>query len=83
MFSKTDLSSSTGDGTLALRVKAVLVAFIPLIIFILRTLGIEIADTDIANIIEALSTLIASAMFLYGFIRQQILKKHKIGKYAE
>lgn len=62
--------SSTGSGNLAITVKGMAVAFIPLIISILRSQGMEITEDQVAQAIEQLFTFVSVSLVLFGTVRK-------------
>jgi len=62
--------SSNGSGNLALSVKGASLAFIPLIISILRSQGVEITEEKVTEVIEQVFTLVSVAFVLLGTVRK-------------
>lgn len=74
------LTSSEGYG-IAIRVRAILVGLIGFIILILRSMNVEIAETELMQWIEAITLLIAVVLYIYGEARRRIFKQYGMGKY--
>lgn len=62
--------SSTGNGNLAMTVKGASIAFIPLIISILKAQGVEITEGQVAEFIEQVFTLVSVSLVLFGTVRK-------------
>ena len=75
-------TSSSGSG-LALRIKAVLVGIIPILIIVFKAIGVEVAASSLAELIETLTFMIAAVMFIYGWIRHAFFKKNNLGRYIK
>ena len=74
MYKDKWYSSSANANKLSLTIKGVLVAVIPALIFIGGMLGVGLAEADLTQIVEALTTFISAGMILYGAIRKILLK---------
>ena len=72
--------SSTGAG-LALRVKAILIGLLPVIVLILKLVGVNISESDLVNIISGIVEIIAIVAFIYGLVRKNFNKQNRLGKY--
>lgn len=64
------LSSSQDPSKLSLTVKGVLVAVIPVLLFVGQLQGWTITEGDLMEGIEAITALIASATVIWGLIRK-------------
>ena len=62
--------SSTGNGNLALTVKGAAIAFIPLLISLLKSQGVEITEGQVAEVIEQAFTLVSVSLVLLGTVRK-------------
>jgi len=62
--------SSNGSGNLAMTVKGAAIAFIPLIISILKSQGVEITEGQVAEVIEQVFTLVSVSLVLLGTVRK-------------
>lgn len=62
--------SSTGNGDLAMTVKGAAIAFIPLIISLLKAQGVEITEGQVAEFIEQVFTLVSVSLALFGMARK-------------
>lgn len=62
--------SSNGKGDLSATVRGMAVAFIPLIISILRSQGMEITEDQVAQVIEQLFTFVSVSLVLFGTVRK-------------
>lgn len=66
--------SSTGQG-LSLTVKGVLVGLVPIIIFTFNMIfGIDLTEIELMDIINEVTTVIASAVTVFGLVRKVYLK---------
>ena len=70
------LGSSADPEKLAMTIKGAALALIPIVIVILKAVGVELADTDLVSLIEAISAAVAAVMIVYG-IGRKIYKKVK------
>lgn len=62
--------SSTGNSDLAMTVKGAAIAFIPLIISILKARGVEITEGQVTEFIEQVFTLVSVSLVLFGMARK-------------
>lgn len=63
------LQSSQSPNGVSLRIKGLLVAVIPLLLVLAQFLNIEVSETQIMEIITAVTAFISAAMYLWGLIR--------------
>jgi hypothetical protein len=64
--------SSTGTGDLALLIKGLLVALVPLTVNAFRTFGIDLAESFLVEFIESVFAAIAAVMIVVGLVRKGI-----------
>lgn len=62
--------SSTGSGDVALTLKAGLISLVPLFIGFAKMNGIELAESEVVNAINVLSTFAAASVATFGLIRK-------------
>ena len=75
--------SSKGDGTLALRAKALLLGIVPIVLALSPLMGLQIAENELVNSIEAITAILAAGMFLWGLVRNIWYRNQKLGRFAE
>lgn len=68
------LSSSADPEKLALTVKGLLVSLIPIVIILANRFGVDLAETDLSYLIEALGGSIAAIMIFMGAVRKIYLR---------
>ena len=64
------LGSSTDESKVALTVKGILTALVPIIIAVSATSGVALAETDLLQFVETVTALIAGGMMLIGIVRK-------------
>lgn len=64
------LESSKGGGELSLTVKGILVSVGPIIIAVMKLVGIEMAESDYALAVQSITTIISATMILAGIVRK-------------
>lgn len=62
--------SSTGNSDLAMTVKGAAIAFIPLIISLLKAQEVEITEGQVTEFIEQVFTLVSVSLVLFGMARK-------------
>jgi glucan phosphoethanolaminetransferase (alkaline phosphatase superfamily) len=62
--------SSTGSGDLALTIKGLLTMLIPSLLFVSQSFGWQWSETNITNWIILISSLISTAMLVWGVMRK-------------
>jgi len=67
------LQSSANPEKLALTVKGILTALIPILIFVFAAFGLNIGSEELTNGIGQLTAIISGAMILWGLVRKFIL----------
>lgn len=72
------LGSSANSDNLAVTFKGIAVALVPLIIMIARGFSVELQESEVLDIINAIAGVISSAMVLYGLGRKAYYKYFKI-----
>lgn len=72
------LLSSNGNGKLALRVKALLIAILPILTMVF---DIGITEKETQDYIEVIVVGIAVITYIVGETRRRILKNNDLGKY--
>lgn len=75
------LASSVNSNKLALTVKGILTGIIPLFLFIATSNGVDLAQGELSNIVEAISSVIVSVggvvsaiMTFVGLVRKLAVK---------
>lgn len=66
----TLLASSSNSQELSALVQGVLMAIAPIVIQIMKSQGVDIAQNDATNIIQAITGSISIAIMLFGSIRK-------------
>ena len=66
------LMSSVGDGSLSLTIKGVILGSIPFVIAILQHYGIQVAEQDLAQIVNNIFSIISIAMITFGLARKVV-----------
>ena len=69
------LSSSVNSDKLALTFKGIALALVPLFIIILQGFNIEIAESNLVDLIENITGVIAGVMVVFGLFRKLFAKK--------
>jgi uncharacterized membrane protein len=72
---KKVLTSSSGSGNLSLTIKGLLLALVPVIISIAKTQGIEVAESDVVNIINNIFTIASLIAVVIGLVRKIYLSR--------
>ena len=72
------LGSSANPDTLSLTVKGVGLGLVPVLILVLKGLGVSVLETDLVSLVESLSTLVASEMVVYGLGRKLYLARWSV-----
>ena len=71
----TTLSSSSDYTEVSLTIKGIFVAFIPLLLSVGGQFGLsEVTDTELVNLIEAVTAAISACMIAFGLLRKLYLK---------
>lgn len=63
------IQSSQDPQEVSLRVKGLLVAVIPVALMLAKTMNVEITETQVMEIITALTAIISLVMYVWGYIR--------------
>lgn len=64
------LQSSADSSKLSLTIKGILLALAPLIITLLASVGVNIAETDYMQAVELITAIVAASMTLVGLLRK-------------
>lgn len=64
--------SSTGTGDLALTIKGLLVAIVPLLVTVVHHYGYNVAQDQVIDVGNAILATIASGMIAFGLIRKLV-----------
>lgn len=71
------LASSADPTKVALTIKGMLVAVIPILIIIGQHYGFTVTETSLMELIENFTGILSAIMIGYGLLRKIILSKHK------
>lgn len=65
--------SSTGNGDISLTIKGILMSVIPLVITIARLKGSEVQESDLVEVVQLITAMVASMTVAYGLGRKIII----------
>lgn len=68
---------------MAMRWRAVILSFLPIVLSALRLFGVDWAEADAVLIADGLLWIVVFVMYLWGFARAKFNKENKLGKFAE
>jgi len=71
------LGSSANPENLSLTIKGALLAIVPIIIMLTKSTNVDVSESDLVGLIEALSAVVAGVMVVYGLARKIYLKIKK------
>lgn len=66
------LQSSQDPNELSMTIQGVLIALVPLAIALFQVNGIDVADTQLINVIQEFTAIVASVTMVFGAIRKFI-----------
>ena len=73
--------SSTGN-CLALRIKSFVALLIPVVNILLEKFGVNLATEQVDGVIDAVFLIVFAVLQIYGWARNIIFRKEKLGRYA-
>lgn len=62
--------SSTGNGTVSLTIKGILIGLVPLVVAIARTYGYELPEEDITTVITQIFEIVSASIIVIGLARK-------------
>ena len=64
------LGSSQDPAKLSLTVKGILVALVPILLFVAAQLNLPLVEADVTTLIEQVTSIIAAGAIIWGVIRK-------------